>query len=123
MTIIYNKQRLKDKRRKLRQESTIPERMLWLKLKNKQLGVRFRRQYSIGNYIADFCSPRQKIIIEIDGGVHEYDEQRYYDDDRQKTIEEIGFKVLRFTNEDVEKQIDMVAEKIKQCIKQYDSNK
>jgi very-short-patch-repair endonuclease len=112
MTLIYNKRKLKEKRKKLRQESTIPERMLWLKLKNKQLGIRFRRQYSIGNYIADFCSPRLKLVVEIEGGVHDKQEQRFYDDERQKTIEELGFRVLRFTNEEVEKDIKRVVETI-----------
>ncbi len=107
---------MKDNRRRLRQESTIPERMLWLRLKNKQLGARFRRQYSIGSYITDFCSPRNKLVIELEGGVHDRKEQRYYDQERKETIEDIGFRVLTFTNEDVEKKIEMVLDKIKEYL-------
>ena len=87
--------------------------MLWLKLKNKQLGVRFRRQYSIGNYIVDFCSPRCKLIIEIDGGVHEQAGEPDYDEARQENIETLGFRLLRFTNEEIEKEIDKVIASIK----------
>ena len=116
MTIIYNKHKQLEKRRYLRKNSTLAEKILWLKLKNKQLGVRFRRQYGIGSYIADFCSPKQKIIIEVEGGAHDNKEQIYYDRERKLTIEELGFRVLRFTNEEVEKQIDIVVEKIKKHI-------
>lgn len=104
---------MKDSRRGLRQESTLQERRLWLRLKNKQLGVRFRRQYSIGNYIADFCSPRNKLVIELEGGVHDEEEQRCYDRERKQTIEDIGFKVLTFNNNEVEKDIGKVISYIK----------
>jgi leucyl-tRNA synthetase len=116
MTIVYNKRQQKDKRRYLRENSTVAEKILWPRLKNKQLGVRFRRQYGIGHYIADFCSPRQKLVIELDGGIHDDDEQIYYDSERSKNIVDLGFKVLRFKNEEIEKEIDYVIEKIKQCL-------
>ena len=117
MTIIYNKHKYLKTRRYLRKNSTIPERMLWFKLKNKQLGAKFRRQYGIGYYVADFCSPRQKLVIEVEGGIHDKEEQRYYDEKRKATIEEIGFRVLTFTNEEVEQDIDKVIEVIKKHIK------
>ena len=108
MPLRYNRHKQLETRRFLRKNSTVAERMLWVKLKNKQLGARFRRQYGIGYYIADFCCPRKKLVIEIDGGIHENEDLRFYDQERQETIEELGFTVLRFTNGEVEKNIDTV---------------
>ncbi|MCG2700773.1 endonuclease domain-containing protein [Candidatus Parcubacteria bacterium] len=117
MTIIYNKSRQKETRRKLRQESTKAEKIMWGELRNRKLGVKFRRQYGIGHYIADFCCPEKKLVIEIDGGVHTEDEQICYDKERSKSIEELGFKVLRFWNEDIENNLDSVLKNIKEEIK------
>ncbi len=116
MTIIYNQAKYRLYRKMLRKNGTVAEWMLWQRLKNKQLGARFRRQYSIGYYIADFCSPRKKLVIELDGGVHDDEGARYYDKERQETIEEMGFKILRFRNEEVEKDIENVVNKIKTFI-------
>jgi len=117
MTVIYNKSKQKEKRRELRQKSTKTEIILWGILRNRQLGAKFRRQYSIGYYITDFCCPTKKVVIELDGEYHNEKEQIYYDNERQKTIEELGFKVLRFTNKEIEKELDKVIEKIKKYIK------
>jgi len=68
-------------------------------LRNDQLGVSFRRQHAIGNYIVDFCSPRQKLIIELDGGQHL--EQQEYDQVRTEFLQAKGYRVLRFWNKDV----------------------
>jgi very-short-patch-repair endonuclease len=67
---LYNKRELKDYRRALRNKSTSAEVTLWNFLKNGQLGRKFRRQHSIGNYITDFCCPSEKLIIELDGNSH-----------------------------------------------------
>ena len=96
--------------------------MLWLRLKNKQLGIKFRRQYGIGHYIADFCSPRQKLVIEVEGGVHDNEEERYYDKERKLNIQELGFRVLCFTNEEIEQGLDRVIQIIENHII-HDSNK
>jgi len=116
MTMIFNRHKQLEKRRYLRKNSTVPERKLWLRLKNKQLGARFRRQYGIGSYVVDFCSPRIKLIIELDGGIHDEYNQRDYDIDRQENIEEIGFDILRFTNEEINNNMDRVINKIKKHI-------
>ncbi len=112
MTIIYNKSRQKDARRQLRKESTKAEKIMWEELRNRKLSVKFRRQYGIGHYITDFCCPEKKLVIEIDGGIHTEDEQIYYDKERSQSIEELGFKVLRFWNKDVENNLDSVLENI-----------
>ncbi len=85
--------------KELRHNLTPAERKLWGALRNDQLGVSFRRQHAIGNYIVDFCSPRQKLIIELDGGQHL--EQQEYDRVRTEFLQAKGYRVLRFWNKDV----------------------
>jgi very-short-patch-repair endonuclease len=83
----------------LRKELTPAERKLWARLRNDQLGVTFRRQHAVGNYIPDFCSPKAKLVIELDGSQHL--EQEEYDQERTKYLESLGYKVIRFWNTDV----------------------
>ena len=98
----------------LRKESTPAERKLWSRLSNDQLGVTFRRQHAIGNYIPDFCSPKAKLIIEMDGSQHL--DKHEYDEERTKYFESIGYKVIRFWNNDVMKDIDSVIRAIIQAM-------
>jgi very-short-patch-repair endonuclease len=91
---------------KLRKESTPAERKLWSRIRNDQLGVTFRRQHAVGNYIPDFCSPKVKLIIELDGSQHL--EQEEYDAERTKYFEMQGYKVIRFWNNDVINKIEDV---------------
>ncbi len=91
---------------KLRKESTPAERKLWSRIRDDQLGVTFRRQHAVGNYISDFCSSKAKLIIELDGSQHL--EQEEYDEERTKYLESLGYKVIRFWNNDVVKNIDGV---------------
>ncbi|MBI3174902.1 MAG: endonuclease domain-containing protein [Chloroflexi bacterium] len=90
----------------LRKELTPTERKLWAIIRNDQLGVNFRRQHAIGKYIADFCAPRKKLIIELDGSQHL--EQEAYDEERTKYLESQGYKVIRFWNNDVTNNIEGV---------------
>jgi very-short-patch-repair endonuclease len=83
----------------LRKEATPAEMTLWSGLRNDQLGYTFRRQHAIGNYIVDFCAPRKKLVIELDGSQHL--EQQEYDEERTKYLEARGYRVLRFWNNDV----------------------
>lgn len=91
---------------KLRKEPTPAERKLWSKIRNDQLGVNFRRQHAIGNYIPDFVCIEKKLIIELDGSQHL--EQEEYDNERTKYLEALGYKVIRFWNNDVMKEVDNV---------------
>jgi len=92
---------------KLRKESTPAEIKLWTYLRgNKLNGVNFRRQHAIGNYAPDFCSPKAKLIIELDGGQHV--EQEEYDRERTKYLESQGYHVIRFWNNQVMNDIDGV---------------
>jgi very-short-patch-repair endonuclease len=98
----------------LRKESTPAERKLWARLRNNQLGVTFRRQHAIGFYIPDFCSPKAKLIIELDGSQHL--EQEEYDQERTEYLENQGYKVIRFWNNDVMKDIESVILSIVQAL-------
>jgi very-short-patch-repair endonuclease len=95
----------------LRSKMTIPEKLLWEKLRNKQIdGFRFRRQHPIDFFIADFYCHEVRLVVEVDGEIH--DQQKEYDDGRSAEMERNFIKVLRFTNSEVEKDIDTVIRKI-----------
>ena len=114
--LIHNNQILKDRRRNLRKKSTKPEEILWWYLRDKKLGVKFKRQHSIGGYILDFYSSEKKLIIELDGQVHKTKEAQEYDTVRDKYFKELGYKTIRFWNKEVENEIEKVVETIKQVI-------
>ncbi len=102
---------MKKRRKKLRKESPQAEALLWAQLRNKRLyGYKFRRQYSVGNYIVDFYCPKLKLAIEVDGPSHIGREE--YDYQRQKYIEQFGIRFLRFRNEDVYENMRGVIERI-----------
>jgi very-short-patch-repair endonuclease len=87
------------------------EAKLWKHLRAHQMGdVHFRNQHAIGNYIVDFCAPRKKLIIELDGSQHL--EQQEYDEERTKYLEAHGYRVLRFWNHDVMNNTDAVLQLI-----------
>jgi cyclase len=85
----------------LRKNPTEAESVLWNYLSNNQQVFRFRRQHPIKFFIADFYCHRAKLIIEVDGGYHQIPEQYEYDQNRDHELDELGLKVLRFTNEQV----------------------
>ncbi len=110
----YNKPSLKEARRELRTHGTSAEAVLWTHLKNKQLGGRrFRRQYSVGNYILDFYCPSERLAVELDGAHHETSYGRQADQTRDEYLLELGIKVLRFENRLVFEEIDAVLAEIK----------
>jgi very-short-patch-repair endonuclease len=83
------------------------EAKLWQHLRAHRMGnIHFRNQHAIGNYIVDFCAPRKKLIIELDGSQHL--EQREYDEERTRFLGSRGYRVLRFWNNDVLNNIDDV---------------
>ena len=90
----------------LRHELTPAEHKLWAYLRGDKLGVNFRRQHAVGNYIPDFCSPKAKLIIELDGSQHL--EQEEYDKERTEYLESQGYKVIRFWNNDVMNNLEGV---------------
>lgn len=102
--------------RNLRKNQTIQERKLWNLIRNNQLGVKFKRQHPIGDYIVDFVCREKWLIIELDGSQHNEDENILKDNQRTKYLESRGFKVLRFWNNDVDNNIEGVILEIKKYI-------
>ena len=110
---IFNKKRQTPTRKFLRNNAPEAERELWSKLKGSQvLGYKFRRQYGIGSYVVDFYCADMSLVIEVDGETHVTDDELEYDRNRQKEIEGLGLKVLRFTNRDVFDNLDGVLQTI-----------
>lgn len=92
-----------------RKKLTKAEKILWDILRNRKLGgYKFRRQHPISHFIADFYCHQSKLIIEVDGGHHQTQEQSEIDKGRTHEIEELGLRVLRFQNTDVEQKLDWV---------------
>jgi very-short-patch-repair endonuclease len=88
---------------------------LWARLRSHRLeGIHFRNQHAIGNYVVDFCAPRKKLIIELDGSQHI--EQEGYDKERTEYLESKGYIVIRFWNNDVMKDVDSVIRAIMQVM-------
>jgi cyclase len=103
--------------KKLRNNVTNEEMILWGILKEKFPNLKFRRQHPISNYIVDLYCHSEKLIIEIDGGIHNLQVVKSNDETRQKGLEELGLKVIRFTNEEVKNKMDFVVQEIEKNIK------
>jgi len=111
----FNAMPLIDKARTLRKNQTDVEEILWQQLRNRHLcGYKFRRQFPIAPYIADFACLELKLIIELDGGQHA--DQISYDNQRRLFLEQRGFKVIRFWNNDVIENTAGVLESIRLVI-------
>ena len=103
----------------LRRNETKAEKLLWEKLRNNQLeGLKFRRQHPVNIYIADFYCHKFKLIIELDGDYHNQEEQKQKDEVRTEVLRLNGLKIIRFKNEEVERDINQVLTTIKNKIEQ-----
>ncbi len=101
--------------RELRSKQTKSEGILWSLLRGKQVcGLKFRRQHPIGPFYADFACVSQHLVVEVDGGYH--DEVVESDLDRQSYLQQCGWTVLRFTDEEVEQDAEVVARAIAQSL-------
>jgi len=100
----------------LRKNPTADEKLLWFYLKRKQLGVRFKRQHPIWMYIADFYCHELKLVIEVDGSVHNVTEVLENDHRREEDLSSFGIKVIRFKNSEVKNKIEQVVERIVKVI-------
>jgi very-short-patch-repair endonuclease len=97
--------------RALRKNSTPWERKVWSLLKSSKFyGFKFRRQFPIGNYIADLCCVKAKLIIELDGGQHS--NSKAYDEKRDEFLEKQGYRILRIWNNEVDGNLEGVGQKI-----------
>ena len=99
--------------RNLRQNMTPAEQVLWEALKGRQVaGLKFRCQHPVGPFILDFYCPARKLAVEVDGGVH--DGQAEYDEARTQQLNDYGYQVLRFRNDEVLNALDSVLERVRQ---------
>lgn len=106
-----------DKCRKLRRSQTEAEKKLWSLLRNRQLaGGKFRRQFSVGNYILDFYSPEFKLGVEADGGQHYEDKGKERDEVRARELSKLGVEILRFNDNEILANIDGVFEAIQKAL-------
>lgn len=111
---VFNKSKLAERRKELRKSMTPQELKLWYCLRNKKLGVKFRRQHGIGPYIVDFYCKENNLVIELDGAQHK--DEKEYDKERNNYMETLGIKVLRFWNSEIDKNTEEVLQKIKTYI-------
>ncbi len=110
----FNKPHLKELRKNLRNDGTAAEAVLWTLLKNRQLdGWKFRRQYSVDNYVLDFYCPMARLGIELDGQHHYTAAGFEYDEERTGHIAQYNIQIIRFENRDVFEQPEVVLQEIR----------
>ena len=113
MTVHFNRTSQKQRRRFLRNHLSKPEAILWSHLSRHQmLGCKFRRQYSVDQYMIDFYCPELKLAVEVDGECHFTEHAKEHDRSRQEYIETFGIRFFRVTNADVLENLYGVLEKI-----------
>jgi len=99
--------------KELRKSQTEAEKILWSKLnKNQILGLQFRRQHPINKFIADFFCAKIKLVVEIDGNIHDIPEYHNHDLGRSNVLNDFGITVIRFTNEQIIQEIDYTVNQI-----------
>jgi very-short-patch-repair endonuclease len=102
--------------REMRHPQTPAEAALWRVLRNRNLKYKFRRQHPIDRFIIDFYCAQAKLCIEVDGDSHFEPEQQEYDAARAAYLEQLGYKVIRFTNHDVRDNINAVLHEIVETV-------
>ena len=111
-SMFYNaKTNIFRKAEELRNNMTEAEKILWERLRKKQLGVRFKAQHPIEQFIADFYCHSAKLVVELDGEIH--NQQKEYDIVREAEMEKYDITIIRFTNHEVFEDIDGVVERIR----------
>ena len=111
--MLYYDKHLKKYSRRLRKEMTDAEQLLWSKVRGKQLkGFQFYRQKPIGHFIADFYCPKARLVIEMDGGQHYNQATQAKDKSRDRYMENLGLKALRFSDKEIFENLSGVLEEI-----------
>ncbi|MGI8582212.1 MAG: DUF559 domain-containing protein, partial [Chitinophagaceae bacterium] len=105
--------------KRMRKEYTEAENILWQHLRGNQLNIKFLRQHPIDSYIVDFVCLQKKLIIEIDGGYHETQEQKELDDERTSILTDTGFSIIRFKNKEGTNDLDLTRQKRKEMLKHH----
>jgi very-short-patch-repair endonuclease len=119
MSEIFNRNRTKRKRQRLRRDMTPAERKLWNTLRNRQLlGYKFRRQFGVEEYILDFYCPALKLVVEVDGDSHFRSGSAQQDALRTRRLEKYGMHVVRFLNSDIQENLDNVVEQLADVMRQ-----
>jgi very-short-patch-repair endonuclease len=123
MTKIFNKKSEKDKRRYLRNNQTFSEKLVWMYLRKNQIyNERFLRQFSIDKFVVDFYCPKLHLAIEIDGDSHFANiEAINYDKEREKFLRSLDLKIIRFTNIEVNQNLDKVISAIEIKVRELQS--
>lgn len=103
-----------------RKNQTLAEHVLWKSIKAEQLGVKTLRQHIIGDYIVDFLLPNIGLVIEVDGAYHAERQQMENDAEREESLNQMGYRVIRFTNEEVLYDTENTLEIIRKEIENYD---
>ena len=123
MTQNFNKSTEKQKRRQLRKDQTFCEKIVWIYLRDrKTLGYKFRRQYSIDQFVIDFYCPELKLAVEIDGNMHDQPDQKEYDIKRQEYLEKFGITFVRITNDELLGNPNLAFDRIEDEIKIVEGN-
>jgi len=104
--------------KQLRLHETEAEKLLWSRLSCKRLGVKFRRQHPIHSYVADFYCHSHKLVVEVDGPIHDSVEKKLYDATRTSCFNEFKIRVVRFTNDQILNDIETALENIKKALKE-----
>jgi len=113
---MYNDHKKKNIRKKLRKTMTPQEIMMWSKLKGKQLGIKFRRQFGVGSYILDFYCPEKRLAIEIDGFQHFQPEHYQHDQKRDMFLKSQNIHTVRFSNAEINTNMIGVLMRIQEAI-------
>nr|WP_293834586.1 endonuclease domain-containing protein [uncultured Arsenicibacter sp.] len=117
--LIHNRKTLEEIRRTLRREATSAEQLLWQQIRNKQLGYKFRRQHSIGSFVVDFYCPEKRLVLEIDGNIHDKPDIQINDRERDCVLADMYIRVLRIKNDDI---YDRMADTLLTICKHLDSD-
>lgn len=124
MTEHFNKSSEKAKRRKLRQNSTEAEKLIWRFIRNRQLpGYKFKRQYSIDHFVIDFYCPELKLAIEADGGSHIEPVSKKYDIRRERYLKKFCLTFVRIKDQELFGNPNKAFAKIEDAVKKLEGNK
>lgn len=116
--LLYQNPIFKKRRKELRNDATEVEKLLWTRLRKSQTGYKFTRQYSVGPYILDFYCPQFRFAIELDGGVHNKQEARVYDKERDDYLKGHDIVTIRFWNSEIFAGLEKVLKTIIKSLKQ-----
>ncbi len=115
--LIFNVPWLKFRRQDLRAKSTLSENILWNRLRNGRLGVKFFRQYSVEGYVVDFYCPEKRLAIEIEGSIHTLRNQITYDKYRKRYVNSYNISFIVFSNQDIFTRSTLVEKAILDCLR------